>query len=169
MSCERPSAFLGRTFESSYLISRGTAMRCTSRPATCSPFSPIPTLPTLPSLPGGGLGRARAAAGRGLLFSFFYRKSAVFLPDPLAHIVTEYLCKPRFHRREHQEGSMRYILVNVPRGCGWATQTNPMCHRTSKLKDDDVHLLRDYSGVHCRNVCVVAPHGVDLQVPLCLL
>ena len=32
----------------------------------------------------GGLGRARAASRRGLLFSFFYPKSAVFLPDPLA-------------------------------------------------------------------------------------
>ena len=35
-----------------------------------------------------------------------------------------------------------YILVTVPRECVYATQPNPMCHRTLHLKDD-IHLLRD--------------------------
>lgn len=38
---------------------------------------------------------------------------------------------------------------------GYATQPNPMCHRTSNLKDDHIHVLRDYSRFHMlsRNWC----------------
>ena len=34
---------------------------------------------------------------------------------------------------------MRYLLATFPRECGYATQPNPMCHRTSNLKDDNIH------------------------------
>ena len=42
---------------------------------------------------GRGLGRARAASRPAglLLVSFFYPKSAVFFPDPLAHVATAML------------------------------------------------------------------------------
>lgn len=76
---------------------------------------------------GGGLGRARGASRRGLLFSSFSRKICWFGPDSLAHIIT---ANSRANLDsiarsiEHQEGSMLYILVAVPQESDYATQPN---------------------------------------------
>ena len=97
--CERSPAFLERTFKR---FSRGNAMRCNSRPATSSWCSPI--LAVYPT--GGGLGRARAACRQGLLFSFFSQNMLCFDTTPYLTLSLQFSCKPRFYRREHQEGSM---------------------------------------------------------------
>ena len=94
MCCERSSAFLRRSFEA---FSRGNAMTCTSRSDTSSSCSPTPMYSVYSA--GGGLGRARTASWRGLLFSFFD-------PTPKLTLFLQYSCKPRYHRREHREGRM---------------------------------------------------------------
>ena len=118
-------------------------MRFTSRPDT-SLCSPTPTLSTLPGAASGVLAPRRGCA---CCSRFFTPPKICWCltrsPSPLTPSLP-YSCKPRFHSREHQEGSMWYILAAVPRECCYATQpNNPMRHRTSNLKHE-IHLLRDY-------------------------
>ena len=98
-------------------------MRCNSRPATSSSCSP--TL-TLIHSAGGGLGRARGKSRRGLLFSFFYPNSAVFSPDPLAHIVAAILVQtPIPPQQGASRGQYVIYLGNCPARAWLSHPTQP--------------------------------------------
>ena len=92
--CERSSAFLRRTFEP---FSGGNATRCTSWSDTSLSCSPTPTLSTLP----GAASTVLASCCGGACCSRFLTRPRI----NSSHCQLQHSCKPRFHGREHQEGS----------------------------------------------------------------
>ena len=114
-------------------------MRSTIRCAVCCSC----LLLTSPDFAGGGHGRARAASRRGWLFSFLIQNLLVF--DPTPHLILS-LQHDAHTNPEPTAGSIKCNIFCFLAGEGVviSTSPNPMCHRTSNLKDD-INLLRDYS------------------------
>ena len=53
---------------------------------------------------------------------------------PSSHSITAILAQTPIPPQGTSRGRYVIYLASVPRGCGYATQPNAMCHRTSNLK-----------------------------------